>query len=182
MMKRSTPFMVIAPATGSRPQQQGVVLIVALILLVVMTLAGLAGLRTVLLEEKMTANTYDRSLSFQAAESGLRQAEAVVAAVPPPTPAASAACAAGVCPAPAATATPRWENTGFTGWQNASTVVNGGISITPQYLIEYMGSTYPCQPGSPGDPMNCKRYRITARSNAGADRAVVILQSMYATE
>jgi len=182
MMKHFKPNMFIDRPSGTRVRQQGVVLIVALILLVVMTLAGLAGLRTVLLEEKMTANTYDRSLSFQAAESGLRQAEAVVAAVPPPTPAASAACAAGVCPAPAATATPRWEDTGFAGWQNATTVVNGGISITPQYVIEYMGSTYPCQPGSATDPMNCKRYRITARSNAGADRAVVVLQSMYATE
>ena len=164
------------------PQRQaGVALVVALILLVIMTLVGLSALRTVTLEEKMTAQTFDRSLSFQAAEAALREAEALVESTVP-TPAALAACVAGVCGAPNATATVRWADTSFTGWQNAAVVANGPISITPQYIVEYLGNTFPCQPGTPSAGTDCKRYRITARSNAGNDRAAVMLQSIFAAE
>lgn len=60
--------------------QSGVSLVVVLILLVVMTILGLAVMRTTLLEERMSANMYDRSLAFQQAESALREAEAAVRA------------------------------------------------------------------------------------------------------
>lgn len=60
--------------------QSGASLIVVLILLVVMTILGLAVMRTTLLEERMSANMYDRSLAFQQAESALREAEAAVRA------------------------------------------------------------------------------------------------------
>lgn len=165
-----------------RPQRQaGVALVVALILLVIMTLVGLSALRTVTLEEKMTAQTFDRSLSFQAAEAALREAETLVETTAP-TPAALAPCVAGVCGAPNSTATVRWADTSFTGWQNATAVVNGPISLTPQYIVEYLGNTFPCQPGTPSAGTDCKRYRITARSNAGNDRSAVTLQSIFAAE
>lgn len=60
--------------------QSGASLVVVLILLVVMTILGLAVMRTTLLEERMSANMYDRSLAFQQAESALREAEAAVRA------------------------------------------------------------------------------------------------------
>ena len=55
----------------SMRRQQGASLVVVLILLLVMTLLGLAVLRSALLEERMTANLLDRSWSFQAAEAAL---------------------------------------------------------------------------------------------------------------
>lgn len=61
-----------------RHSQSGASLVVVLILLVVMTVLGLAVMRTTLLEERMSANMYDRSLAFQQAESALREAEAAV--------------------------------------------------------------------------------------------------------
>lgn len=63
-----------------RHAQSGVSLVVVLILLVVMTILGLAVMRTTLLEERMSANMYDRSIAFQQAESALREAEAAVRA------------------------------------------------------------------------------------------------------
>jgi type IV pilus assembly protein PilX len=167
-----------------RTAQSGVALVVALILLVVMTLVGLNGLRNVTLEERMTANTFDRSISFQAAEAALKEAEALVesqAALPAMQPAAGTACNAanGVCGAPTPPELERWlDNT--TPWFSATTLNNGGISITPQYMIEFLGNGFTCSPGAAGSATNCSRYRITARSNAGADRSVVILQSIYA--
>jgi len=56
-------------------RQRGASLIVVLVLLLVMTLLGLAVLRGTLLEERMSANMFDRSLAFQQAESALREAE-----------------------------------------------------------------------------------------------------------
>lgn len=56
-------------------RQRGASLMVVLILLLMMTLLGLAVLRGTLLEERMSANMYDRSLAFQQAESALREAE-----------------------------------------------------------------------------------------------------------
>lgn len=166
----------------SRPSaQRGVALVVALILLVVMTLLGLGALRSVTLEEKMAGNTFDRSLSFQTTEAALREAEVSLGAAPP-TPAAGSACAGGICGAPAANTTPRWLDSSFTGWTNAAAVVSGPITITPQYFVEYLGNTFPCKPGDASTSFDCKRYRVTARSNAGTDRASVMLQSIYAAE
>jgi type IV pilus assembly protein PilX len=154
------------------------VLVVALVLLAIMALVGLNAMRAVSLEERMAGHTYDRSLSFQAAESALREAEILVAANRPEP----AVCDDGVCPAPLPTDTPRWLDATFAGWQSASTVSNAGVDITPQYLIEYLGNTFECEPGSPSTTADCKRYRITARSNAGADRSAVMVQSLYATD
>ncbi|WP_024869838.1 pilus assembly PilX family protein [Pseudoxanthomonas suwonensis] len=64
-----------APYMTFPRRQRGASLIIVLILLLVMTLLGLAVLRGTLLEERMSANMYDRSLAFQQAESALREAE-----------------------------------------------------------------------------------------------------------
>jgi len=64
----------------SSGSQRGASLVIVLILLLVMTLLGLAVLRGTLLEERMSANMYDRSLAFQQAESALREAEEKVRA------------------------------------------------------------------------------------------------------
>nr|WP_291014459.1 PilX N-terminal domain-containing pilus assembly protein [Hydrogenophaga sp.] len=169
-------------SSSHRPiAQQGVALVVAMILLVVMTLLGLGAMRSVTLEEKMASNTFDRSVSFQSAEATLREAEALLEPpAVPPTPAAGACPTAGICGAPVVGATPRWEDAAFTGWADATPVVSGGITVTPQYIIEYLGNTFPCNLNNLSN-LTCRRYRVTARSNANADRASVTLQSVYAT-
>ena len=70
--------MTPGPVHGPRAQR-GVALAVVLILLLVMMLLGLASLRGTLMEERMSANQLDRSLSFQAAEAALRKGEEVAA-------------------------------------------------------------------------------------------------------
>lgn len=51
--------------------QSGVVLIVALVMLVIMSILGITSVRTVALEEKMSAAAHDRSIALQAAEAAL---------------------------------------------------------------------------------------------------------------
>jgi len=62
-------------AESDRLRQAGVALVVSLIFLLVITIIAVAGLRSTTLQERMAGNTRDRNLAFQAAESGVREAE-----------------------------------------------------------------------------------------------------------
>lgn len=174
--------------SSNRGNQRGVVLVVALILLIIMTLLGLTAMRSSTLEERMAAHSYDRSLSFQAAEAALRVGESVAEAhaASAPFSAPATGCTNGICSTPLATDTPRWEDSAFTGWktvENSDKVKSGSIEIAPSYIVEYLGNTFPCRPEDPtSGSTDCKRYRVTTKADPGDGRAMVMLQSVYATE
>lgn len=188
-----TPSLPTRQLRFKSPHQQGVALVVALILLVVMTLLGLSAMRSVTLEEKMAANTFDRSVSFQAAEAALREAEGKLIVVPPsiaPSIPTTSDCVAGICKAPAADDPPRWvthancetkPSDPSVPWQLGTAVVSGSITLTPTYFIEHLGDGFPCNPNDINSAATCKRYRVTVCSSPGDGRAVVMLQSVYAT-
>lgn len=169
--------------------ERGAALIVVLILLMVMTLLGIASLRGTLMEERMAANMYDRSLGFQAAEAAMRVAETRL--LQPGTlaafPTAADTCANGLCsqPVPAENKLERADDPNFNGWFSvpAGQLGLGDIAGTPQYFVEQMGEAPGwalCDREIPRHP-NCMRprYRITARST-GDGRANVILQTSFA--
>jgi type IV pilus assembly protein PilX len=60
---------------ASRHGQQGAAMVVALVMLLVLTVLGTSTARMTLLEERMTGNTQDRRVAFQAAEAALREGE-----------------------------------------------------------------------------------------------------------
>ena len=168
-------------------RQRGVSLLIVLILLLIMTLLGLASMRVGLLQEKMSGGQFDRSLSFQAVEAAVREAEARIEVNPTPVfpllP--TAPCAAGLCPTPIAGAADRWTlATPPAGiWATAtSDVTQSGLTVAPAYMIEYMGKTpkYLETVGLSSDEETqaVDVFRITARSTQ-ANRATVILQSNY---
>lgn len=168
-------------------RERGVALIISLILLTLMSLIGMASVRAISKEERMVAQTFDRSVAFQAAESALREAEGWVELAGRPSPAANANCSmmgaviqVMTCGSLATPTVPRWISSSFTDWADATVVGTGTLSLTPEYFVEYLGGTFPCSLDSVG-PATCKRYRISARANAGDGRATVILQSIYAT-
>ncbi|MBV5322224.1 MAG: hypothetical protein JZU60_00150 [Ilumatobacteraceae bacterium] len=172
---------------GRVPPQKGAALIVSLILLIIMTLIGLAGIRGITQQERMANHSFDRSLAFQSTEATLREIESLVEAKKPkPAPGSGCAVVDGLmsCETPANDATPRWDDTAFTSWTNATVVGSGTHAVTPQYFVEYLGDQFECAPGigiASGE--YCWRYRITARSNDGdGSRSYVMLQSTYATE
>lgn len=172
-MMMKTPLIFRGPIG-----QRGISLVIVLVLLLVMTLLGLAVLRSTLLEERMTANLFDRSLSFQSAEAALREGEAIAATEPTPP---AAGCAGGVCATPVPGDLERWRDPGFDGWISATSSVSDRSTPTV-YFIEFMGEapTWPgCDRMTPV-PAQCLRpfYRVTARS-ADANRAEVILQSNF---
>ena len=164
--------------------QRGVALIISLILLLVMSLLGVAAIRGVAMEERMAGQTYDRSLAFQATEAALRAAEVLIESKPAdPVSGCTVVSGMMLCATPVASDTPRWISSSFTDWEDAATVGSGTLAVTPQYFVEFLGGGFPCDPGDIVNNLNCKRYRVTARSRDNTDgRSSVMLQSVYAID
>lgn len=173
----------------ARSKQQGISLIVVLIILIVITLLGLASVRGTLLRERMSANMYDRSLAFQSAESALRQAENAVrtAALAGAAIGTDCSAVAADCPIPLANT----YSGGGAGWTNG-TATQTLAAGTPQYTIQFLGRRDSTDELNLGQSANSNQYgggggvalesfyRIIARSHdpaGGDERAVVVLQS-----
>jgi type IV pilus assembly protein PilX len=59
-------------------KQQGIVLVISLIILLLLSLLGITSTQNTGLEEKMAGNTHDKAIAFQAAEAALQAAEQAV--------------------------------------------------------------------------------------------------------
>jgi len=168
--------------------EDGAALIVVLMLLVIVTVLGLAAMRGAILQERMAAATTARAIAFQAAESGMRQAELLVRDATVAFPAAG--CAAGRCSNPG-TGTPAWQSAGFwdnggAGYQLGAAVGDGISAIAPKFVIEDFGTAATATGGN-----NCvdvskpciksatqNIYRITSYASTPSGSEVV-LQSLY---
>lgn len=178
-------------------RQRGAILFVALMLLLVMTVLILSSVRGTVIQERMAANLYDRSLAFQAAEAALREAERWVQ-LNTPKPAAGTCDAEGNCGKPDPSQEPVWLDED--NWVNAHDAddghghnvlefEHGSLAVPPQFLVELLADDVPedsaCETTTVDLDAPCfsgpegLRYRITARSG-DAGRSVVVLQSVFA--
>lgn len=178
-------------------RQQGVALVVALILLLILTVLALASVRGTTLQERLSANMYDRSLALQRAEAAMRAAEAAITSnwrIADLNGVDCSPATGSACPLmPAGTFT----SNSNTNWVNVGTERNVNTERspgTPQYSVQFI-STGQAQGnlgqeanaecgnyGNPCPPDNVAYYRVTTRSsNPGdsTDRAIVVLQSTY---
>src|SRR5688500_11003113 len=163
-----------------RNNQRGVALIVSLVLLVVATLIGLASVRGTTLQERMSANMYDRSLAFQRAEAALRAAEGAI------TLNGAIADLRGVdCSQAANVSCTVIPENAFTGTSANWVAVAATHDVndaktpgTPEYFIQFMGTgrsesnldldanaDYAAYGGDGAQADNVAFYRITARSS-----------------
>jgi type IV pilus assembly protein PilX len=69
--------------TSPSARQRGSALIVSLVMLLLLSLIGIAGMQTTILQDRMTGNLQDQELAFQAAEAALREAEDTLRNNPP---------------------------------------------------------------------------------------------------
>lgn len=173
--------------------QQGISLVIVLLLLVVTSVLGLAVLRSSAMQERMSANMRDRSVALQATEAALRYAQSRLAVVQPIAGnttllwedmantttinnlinAQNHCTTNGICP------------TGSTGtWMSVPSDQYDSdiLPVAPQYWIEFLGLA-PGRLGAGDDtrseegPDNqSPMFRITAVSRA-AGRAEVLLQT-----
>jgi type IV pilus assembly protein PilX len=175
----------------AKRKQRGVALVVALILLVVATLIGLAASRGTVLQERMSSNTYDRSLAFQRSEAALRAAELQITASGNIVTLGGVDCTVAQCPAVPANA----FNGTDANWINvvaAYDVNDANTPGTPQYHIQFVGTgraesalgtsanADATNYGTQTLPDNVAFFRVTARSSNPADlsgRSIVVLQS-----
>jgi type IV pilus assembly protein PilX len=169
-----------------------VALVVALVLLLVVTVIGLASMRGTSLQERMSANMYDRSLSFQRSEAALRAAEEAISATWQIATLGGQDCTGGASCVNAGTTA---FTAGGANWTNVPSLhdVNDALTPgTPQYHIQFMGTGSIENPlgldenadfgnyGNNYPPDNVAYYRVTVRSSDPADsgdRAIVVLQS-----
>lgn len=152
--------------TSARRQQRGAVLIIALVMLLLITMASIATIRLTTLDERMAGNSRDRDRALQAAEAAVRTClQRLTVNVP--------ANYGGPVLSPLASGTENWELEA--NWASSSTNSveidlgsTAGLSSNPRCLAERIGS---------GD-----NYRITGRAIGGQSSTVVMIQATYSTD
>lgn len=185
------------PLRSRNAPARGISLVIALVILAVMSLLGLAGLRSVTLEEKMATGTYDRGLAFQAAEAALREGESLLphsvltGLIPDDMAAASytndscevSTCTNGLCARPDPACAERWLDSGFTGWiagPSVQPLSTSALTIATQYFVEVAERGVPCTAFVQQDITSlCNVYRVTARNAPSEGRGSVMLQSTF---
>lgn len=172
MDKRQT---AINPGSGGR--QHGAVLVFCLVFLAILTLMGVSGMESTILEERMSGNMQDHNTAFQAAESALKVAEAWLAASGS-RPATSNDGSTVVWTLDAmdpdtGDTTDWWSDSArdASWWTANAQATTGlqGVAAQAEYIIEEFSSAG-----------NRTFHRITARGVGQNSLAAVKLQSVYA--
>lgn len=188
--------------------QRGAALVVGLIMLLLLTLVGVAGMKDTLLQQKMVANAKDRDAALQAAESALRAAgeDLIKPSKLTMTGTGGLYIVAGTIPSQLvrtkneAAFWQQWD------WANNSVAYNFSLSgvnagSPPRFVVEELPKGSAISGGGGGgsssgvvaedwrgDDGGCKddcggvdytQYRVTARGVGTSTDAVVILQATY---
>ncbi|WP_293373920.1 PilX N-terminal domain-containing pilus assembly protein [Nevskia sp.] len=185
--------------------QQGVVLLIGLIILLLLSLLAIGSIRSTTLEERMTGNSQDQQIAFQVAEAALREAEMMLGQpmLPPFVDVGDANADGFYLPdppngdAPDTVYRPLWLRTAADArnpvWRAASVTTDAPPAPIDRargdYLIEQLDMQEEASPGESlqADSAEDRRerviYRITARAwgAATADQAApaVLLQSTF---
>lgn len=162
-------------ATG----QQGMVLLVALVMLLLITMIGISSMQNATLQEKMAGSVQTRNATFQAAEAALRVGENAVAA----TGYTLTQCASTVACAPP----PSGDYNGVTtaGVYGTAGITWVAVGTTGFYGVQFIGIA------AAGSTVNntsvttnsASLYRITAIGFTAATPATnprTVLESVYA--
>lgn len=161
-------------------REQGAVLIVALVMLLLLTVVGLAGMQDANLQESMAGNMRDRNIAFQVAEAGLRAGEnelrkaTITAPVSAPVVRPGDPCFWWTCGGSA---------TVF-NW-SASPAVTASLNYgvpNPQYVIELLPALPAAAAGNSakfGEDTLSRVYRVTSRAGGGSGESIVVVQSTF---
>ena len=171
----------------TRGKQQGMVLLVGLILLVILTAISMIGFRNVTLSQRMTGNAFDRNTSLQSAESAGKEAVDLIAT----GKANTTNIPTGYYATPLTNGgnTSYWtKGDGLTTdvctsasnfpWKKCSAAVGtiyANNAQAAQYVVELLSTT--TNPGTP--PTTTDVYRVTSRSTGGSGVAEVVLQTIF---
>ncbi|MBK9615502.1 MAG: hypothetical protein IPO35_08275 [Uliginosibacterium sp.] len=166
----------------AKTRQSGAALVVGLVVLVMLTLLGIAAMRTSALEERMAGNLRDSNIAFQSAEAALREAMASKLHVEPydgtkPGYSGQIKTFLDTSYKPVSEFS-YWSEYAWGSKSIAATQMSG-ISEQPHYVVENME----VQDGPKLTGVPVKRvYRITAMSRGATDRSEVIVQGAIIRE
>lgn len=186
----------MTPYSLHRPR--GVALFVVLIVLLLVSLLVVAGLRTTLLQERMSAGTRDRAMALQNADAALVRAQQQIQAAANAGEHHGMDCS-GRAEAGAALCLHHPSIAGIgsngRGWQAAQDLQDAALAAgTPGYAVQYLGRREsPLELGlgddpnygSASGPVEAEYYRVLARGSdpqAAPDRSVVVLQATVTRE
>ncbi|HXH71465.1 MAG TPA: PilX N-terminal domain-containing pilus assembly protein [Mariprofundaceae bacterium] len=172
---------------GVRREEKGTVLVLALVMLVVLAAMAVGAMTTSIQEQRMSMNSLDQNMAFQAAETALRVGEDYLQGFAGTTPpVGTASCAAPCVATPYTTGLP-W------GTPQADQVTTGGGAsfanavIPPQVIIEDQGlfitgiSTMAVGGGYGGSkPPQSRFYHVTAFGSGMTTNSQSMVQSVYA--
>ena len=178
-------------ASFSAPRQQkGAVLVFCLVFLAVLTMMGVSGMESTILEERMSANMRDHNLAFQAAESALKSAEAwLIAQTSLPiasTDGTTTVWQQDSMDPEAGDGRYWWDHADITPtwWTNNGTAIAGvdDVAAQPLYIIEEYYTVDSGQSiGIGGGEVTVPRvfHRITSRAVGIAPTTQISLQSTF---
>jgi type IV pilus assembly protein PilX len=168
---------------NARSRQSGIAMVVALMMLLVLTIIGTAAARMTLMEERMTGNTQDRGIAFQAAEAALRDGEAFLQSPVLPDFEGDEGLYQPADP----DEDPLWRTV---DWDDDDEVrVYDGLEDAPGALAEaesrYFIEQLPRVP-TPGEDLSADSpvdeasfFRVTARGTGVSGNAIATLQTTY---
>lgn len=162
--------------------QRGAILAVSLLLLLVVTIIGVAGMQVTTLQERMAGNTKSRSIALEAAEVAVRDAEEYLDAIVATSDfdASGPYYSQGNAPDPFASAT--WS--GGSAEQFSGSLTGLDSAENPAYFVEWVGTV--TAQNSP--QMNnygqttmptVSGFRIVARGTDASGNARVYIESYY---
>lgn len=171
--------------TSSLPgRERGAAMVIALVMLLVLTILATASARMTLMEERMTGNTQDRNIAFQAAEAGLRagEDEAQVPILPD-----FDVNAEGLYTSAAPGDDPVWEAVDWT--DEDEVLISDELADAPGMLadatVSYIVEELP-RVATPGESLAADAavdeatfYRVTSRGVGVSGNATVTLQTTF---
>ncbi|WJW75092.1 PilX N-terminal domain-containing pilus assembly protein [Thiohalobacter sp. IOR34] len=166
-----------------RQPQRGAALIVALIILLLMTVLGLTAMNTVTMEERMAGNLRDLNLSFQGAESALRDAESWLSPLSLGRP---NRCTSGPCstvwekdslPDDLANQSAAWWNNNSREYGAAGSQQFSDLAEDPRFVIEFQSSVKDDIGTGFSEDSARDFYQVTGRGLGGSATAESIVQS-----
>jgi len=186
-----SPFLT-RTLSVTHKRQTGASLIVSLMLLIVLTLLGLSGMQSTVMQERMSNNVRDKGMAFQAAESALRSGESWVKNQNMPTRGALTVQDGTSCSAPCdlvglddyvgmATQDFSWWETNGRIYSDMPTGT-GEVASAPRFIVEEHSD----QRDSLADPTDTSSppvrtlYRLTALGVGGTATAESMIETLYA--
>jgi type IV pilus assembly protein PilX len=163
---------------SSARAQQGMVLVICLIMLLLLTLSGLAAMQGSTLQEKMAGNSRDSEQAFLAAEAALRGGEAFMASASGASATFDTTGTAGLYDVATSGVPVDWQ-AAAANWRNSATL--SGVATTPKYLVERLPEVTNKGLSLEADqPLNTMIiYRITASAVGQTTTSRAVLQSTF---